>query len=218
MAINVYADESGDLGWKFDQPYRQGGSSRFLTIAFLLCPSNLTHFPKRTIKRLYEKRGQSPSKELKANQLKSDELKFFATSTIDLVQKHPEISIFSITVNKQKVSDHIRADPNKLYNFMVKVCLADYIVNEPTVNFIPDPRSIKVASGNSLVDYLQTVLWFELGSTARIHPQYVESEKSLCLQFADILAHIVWRSYEDQDASAYSIIQPYMACAKELYF
>lgn len=33
MDITVYLDESGDLGWKFDAPYRSGGSSRYLTIA-----------------------------------------------------------------------------------------------------------------------------------------------------------------------------------------
>jgi hypothetical protein len=218
MAKNVYADESGDLGWIFDKPFREGGSSRYLTIAFLLCPSELTHLPKRVVKRLYEKRGQSPSQELKASQLKSDEREFFAASVVSLLQKHPEISIFSITVNKPKVSEHIQADPNKLYNYMVKLCLIDYIMNEDLINFIPDPRSIKVASGNSLVDYLQTVLWFELGSKTRIHSQYVESSKSLCLQFIDIVAHIVWRNYEAQDGTAFSIIQPYMACTKELYF
>jgi len=36
--MNVYVDESGDLGWEFAQPFRQGGSSRYLTIASLLVP------------------------------------------------------------------------------------------------------------------------------------------------------------------------------------
>lgn len=36
--MNVYFDESGDLGWSFDKPYGAGGSSRYLTIAFLIIP------------------------------------------------------------------------------------------------------------------------------------------------------------------------------------
>jgi hypothetical protein len=32
----IYLDESGELGWKFDAPYRKGGSSRYLTIASLV--------------------------------------------------------------------------------------------------------------------------------------------------------------------------------------
>lgn len=37
--MNVYLDESGDLGWVLDKPYRNGGSSRFMTIAFVACPA-----------------------------------------------------------------------------------------------------------------------------------------------------------------------------------
>jgi hypothetical protein len=48
--MNLYLDESGDLGWKFDKPYRDGGSSRYLTIATLIIPQNLSHLPKRIIK------------------------------------------------------------------------------------------------------------------------------------------------------------------------
>lgn len=35
----IYLDESGDTGWKFELPYRNGGSSRYLTIAALIAPS-----------------------------------------------------------------------------------------------------------------------------------------------------------------------------------
>ncbi|WMN84132.1 DUF3800 domain-containing protein [Vibrio parahaemolyticus] len=35
-STNIYLDESGDLGWTFDSPYRRGGSSRYLTIASLI--------------------------------------------------------------------------------------------------------------------------------------------------------------------------------------
>jgi hypothetical protein len=35
-SIQIYLDESGDLGWRFDKPYRYGGSSRYLTIVSLI--------------------------------------------------------------------------------------------------------------------------------------------------------------------------------------
>jgi hypothetical protein len=31
MALLIYLDESGDLGWSFDAPFRRDGSSRNLT-------------------------------------------------------------------------------------------------------------------------------------------------------------------------------------------
>jgi len=34
--MHVFLDESGDLGWNFEHPFRMGGSSRFLTLAFLV--------------------------------------------------------------------------------------------------------------------------------------------------------------------------------------
>ena len=55
---------------------------------------------------------------------------------------------------------HIRQDPNKLYNYMVKLLLLEQMAKHDRVTFTPDPRSIKVDIGNSLHDYFQTELWF----------------------------------------------------------
>ncbi|MBF4102116.1 DUF3800 domain-containing protein [Gallibacterium anatis] len=52
MQISVYLDESGDLGWKFDAPYRQGGSSRYLTIAAIVINHDKRHILKRLMKDL----------------------------------------------------------------------------------------------------------------------------------------------------------------------
>jgi len=51
----IYLDESGDLGWKFTAPYRNGGSSRHLTIASLAVSPPNKHRPKRLVKKLYTK-------------------------------------------------------------------------------------------------------------------------------------------------------------------
>jgi len=34
--VRIFVDESGDLGWQFNDPYRAGGSSRYLTLACLI--------------------------------------------------------------------------------------------------------------------------------------------------------------------------------------
>ena len=83
---------------------------------------------------------------------------------VKLLKKHPEIKIFAITVYKKRVATHIRADANKLYNYMVGLALLQRIKKIPHVTFVPDARSIKVRSGNSLVDYLHTEIWFKLNS------------------------------------------------------
>ncbi|MBA4393141.1 MAG: hypothetical protein C0407_06285, partial [Desulfobacca sp.] len=117
--MNLYLDESGDLGWKFDKPYREGGSSRYLTIATLIIPQNLSHLPKRIIKEIYTDRKQRTTNELKGKDLSKSEKQKFVNMVVALLKRNPSIQISVITVKKENVEDHIRIDANKLYNYMV---------------------------------------------------------------------------------------------------
>jgi len=47
MHSHIFLDESGDLGWKLNSPYRNGGSSKFLTISYLISPITDIHLPRR---------------------------------------------------------------------------------------------------------------------------------------------------------------------------
>jgi hypothetical protein len=102
--MNVYVDESGDLGWKFDKPFGQGGSSRYLTIAFLLVPKNLSYLPKRVVKGFYAKRRRSPRQELKGTDLTRSEQISFVNEVVDVLKKNPGIEVLTITVNNGKCS------------------------------------------------------------------------------------------------------------------
>jgi len=53
--LNIYIDESGDLGFTFKP--RGKGSSRYLTIACLFVPKELSHLPKKLVRKLYSKLG-----------------------------------------------------------------------------------------------------------------------------------------------------------------
>jgi hypothetical protein len=213
----VYLDESGDMCWTFDKPYRHGGSSRYLTIAVLIVPKDLSHLPKRIIKKIYVKKNIPADVEIKGKDLTSDEKTKFSKRVIDLLKTNPSIRICVITVNKENVQSHIRMDSNKLYNYMINFILLDEIKTCSTINFIPDPRTIKVASGNSLVDYLQTKLWFELNSATIINHTPMESHRNNNLKFVDFIANIVWSRYEDNKSGPYNILKPYIA-VKHLFF
>lgn len=205
--MNIYLDESGDLGWTFDRPYGKGGSSRFLTIAALIVPKELSSHPKRIVRQLYKKRGTPPSQEIKGANLNRDERLYVANRTVKLLQRKPKIKLAAITVRKERVQPHIRADSNKLYNYMTKLLLLDKIKKFPSVDFIPDPRTIKVQSGNSLVDYLQTELWFEHNALTTLHEKPSESRNNLGLQYVDFVAHIVWRNYERNSSAAFNVLK-----------
>lgn len=113
--MNLYLDESGDLGWKFDKPYRDGGSSRYLTIATLIIPQNLSHLPKRIIREIYTDRKQPTTRELKGKDLSKREKQKFVNLVVELPRRNPSIQAIVITVKKENVQDHIRTDANKLY-------------------------------------------------------------------------------------------------------
>ncbi|MBW2052606.1 MAG: hypothetical protein JRI85_10265, partial [Deltaproteobacteria bacterium] len=157
------------------------------------------------------------SKELKGHSLTKDERVSFALKVVDLIQREPEIKIVAITVKKKNVQTHIRGDANKLYNYMIKLALLDFIKKTPSVNFIPDPKSLKVASGNSLINYLQMELWFNQNSSTVLNNIPVESKNSFNLQFIDFIANIVWSFYEDNKAGGYNILKKHIYL-KNLFF
>jgi hypothetical protein len=205
------------LGWSFDKPYRNGGSSRYLTIAALIIPKTLAHLPKRIIRKAYRSKGLASHEELKGQYLNPEETNQFVRKVINLLEREPEISISVITVKKENVQPHIRSDANKLYNYMVNFAILQEICDCPVVDFIPDPRTIKVASGNSLVDYLKVKLWFELNSATIIKHIPVESKKNLTLQFIDFIAHVVWSRYENREYNPYRLLRTHIK-ERHLFF
>lgn len=214
----VYLDESGDLGWKFDAPYMRGGSSRYLTISLLIIPKQKKHIPKRIVKKLYKKLNWPPGGELKATDIKNKEHReWLAQKQADLVSNNNDIKLAAITVKKQNVQQHLREDPEKLYNYMTRLALADEVAAYPAVDFVPDARTVKVASGNSLVDYLQTHLWYERNAQTKITSLPQQSDKNLNLQFIDYLTNFIWRKYEFNDSRPHNIVNRFIN-KRELFF
>lgn len=217
MAINIYLDESGDLGWILNKQYRHGGSSKYLTIAYVICPSEKKYLLKRIVRMVYTKTKFDPKKELKGSMLTVEIKKFFAKKVTHLVSMNPDIKIGSITVNKSKVQQHIRDDANKLYNYMIRLAIIDEISYEPIVNLIRDNKAVKVKSGNSLIDYLQTTLWFELSSKTKIIDIPSDSKTVQNLIFIDWMNNLIWGHYEDKNSEPYQILKSVIN-SKKLFF
>jgi hypothetical protein len=90
---------------------------------------------------------------------------------------------------------------------MIGLVLPQKIRRLKSISFIPDERSIKVKSGNSLSDYLQIKLWFDLKSKTIIENNPQESHLNLNLQFIDWITHIIWEKYENKDLKVFHILQ-----------
>ena len=216
--MNIYLDESGDLGWTFDKPYRNGGSSKHLTIACLCITADKKHLTTRLIKNLYKRFNWNPKIERKWSDMNTDQRTLFAEKAAQLKQRFPQvISYFSITVNKQKVSSHIRQDPNKLYNYMINLLITQKMSLHDKVTLIPDPRSIKVESGRSLHDYLQTQLWFEHKAKTILTTIPCDSASCSNVQFADMLSGVVQGFYEDSKQPAWHQLEHHLQ-AEKLFF
>lgn len=214
----IYLDESGDLGWSFDKPYRRGGSSRHLTISSLFVSSEIKHLPKRLIRNLYRKFRWDPKEEKKWSDMTVTEREFFASKAQKLlVDNLGEISYHSIIVRKERVQHHIRTDPNKLYNYMIGLSLLDEMSKHQEILFIPDPRAIKVESGNSLHDYLLTSLWFEKKVSTSLITTPISSDQCTNLQFADMLSGLVQHHFEDGNSHAWDILKDHIQY-KKLFF
>jgi len=213
----IFLDESGDLGFDFTKPYRAGGSSRFLTIGALCVPPAKKHLPKRLIRELYKKFKWNPAKEKKWADMSEAARAEFALQARAMCDKDPDISLKTITVKKENVMAHIRRDQNKLYNYMIRLSLLDFMAAHGVVTVVPDPRTIKVRSGNSLADYLQIELWFtkDVGTLLSIQPQ--DSAHCLGIQFADMLAGLVQAHYEDGERANFAALEPRVRLAR-LYF
>ena len=215
--MNVYLDESGDLGWTLNKPYRNGGSSRYLTIAYAICPTEKKHLLRRLVVKFYKRKGFDPKIEIKGSSLSTADKCKFAEMMRNLVSMNPDIEIGHITVNKSRVPQHIREDANKLYNFMIRKAVLPHIDNERIVNLIRDNKTVKVKSGNSLIDYLQTELWFEHSSQTKIVDIPSDSKKVKNLIFIDWLNNLIWGKYEDKNNGPYDIIKNVIS-SKKLFF
>lgn len=82
---------------------------------------------------------------------------------------------------------------------------------------IPDVRTIKVKSKNSLIDYLQIALWFDEGSETRLLVTWAESRHNKNLQYIDYIAKIVADKFEDKKNTLFDQLKPHIIHRK-LFF
>jgi hypothetical protein len=212
LALIIYLDESGDLGWNFP-----AGSSRYLTIGTLCTPPIKKHIPKRVIKDLYQHFGWNTANEQKWARMVPQERAKFAELARKMCIAHPDIILRCITVQKENVMKHIREDSNKIYNYMIGLNLSELMAQHDRVTIVPDPRSLKVKSGNSCHDYLQTLLWFFKNVPTILQTIPQDSKSCRCIQFSDMLSGLVRSHYEHGEQVNYQVLSPYIL-QKRLYF
>lgn len=97
------------------------------------------------------------------------------------------------------------------------MALLKHVAQYDEVNLIRDNRTVKVASGNSLIDYLQTYMWFEMKASTVLFDMPLDSKSTRKLIFIDWMNNIIWGRYEDENNSAYNILKPHLR-ERKLFF
>ncbi|MCX6345764.1 MAG: DUF3800 domain-containing protein [Armatimonadetes bacterium] len=201
-----YIDESGDLGFGT-------GSSNYFVLAIVCVDSSNNDKLKRYVRKFRMSMRLPAGVEMKASNTNSTNRVRF----LDGLSKLP-CSFHYIVVNKSKVQQPLKRDTNILYNYVSGLVLVPMIsiLQQATVNF--DCRTIKVASGNSLGDYLCTKLWGEMSTSVDVKFSYVDSARSEGVQAADFVANAVFRNYERGNKSGYAKIAGKIGHGKRLFF
>lgn len=101
-------DESGDLGWSLDAPYRRGGSSRFLTLGAVLCEPGTPKHPKRLIIKQKRRNQWDKNSERKWSQLSVTQKSRFAHDAANLTFRQAGVRYIGMTVRKVNVHDNLR--------------------------------------------------------------------------------------------------------------
>jgi hypothetical protein len=184
-------------------------------LAAVVIPTVKSHIIARVIRGLYKARNRQRSSELKSINLCERERAQFARQLLEIKKIHPDIFFHAITVKKAGVNAALRKHPNGLYNYMTKLMLLEKMGGYPQIDFIPDARSVKVNLKHAFHDYLCTELAINGFNTVLTTTPY-ESRDHFEIQFADILASLVWSHFEFAD-SCFQTVQEHITHRK-LYF
>ena len=196
--VNVFIDESGNLG--------KGGD--FFTIAAVVFSQTAGQ---NRLKRLMRKAcldyspTGSPLRELKANSLSFPRKQ----QLLNKISTRADHEIFYITAQKQHVTMLQQGrDKNLVYNYLAGILVMEIIKkynDDICLNF--DQRTTKVASMNSLKDYIRIKAYTAGGFQHTLHVGQYDSHSMYNLQTADILAGIINGSYVRQNKHLIQIIE-----------
>ncbi len=206
----VFLDESGDLGWKFDLSYRQGGSSRHFTIAAAIGENGLhTKFGK--IYRQLHRQYKWSKKEKKWTNLTKNQREQFAKLTRSLINDTPGLTILSTTIEKQKIPQNVRDSGfHFVYAWMVSSLLTPELRSLGAASICPDEMNNGVGSEGLLEHFLRKEIYFTLRARTTINRVIPNKALEDGLKFADFLAGAVQSHFEDGDSVAFNILYPVM--------
>lgn len=209
--MNIFLDESGDLGFDF-QCKRP---SDFFTITLLVCEDRraLDAFRtavRRTLKnKVNRKRKKRPIQELHGSDTSLPVKSYFA--------RHMPAAgwrIYSVTLNKRRVQSHLttRQGKKKLYNFLARFLLQKLPLDNAAqnVSLVVD-KCKNTAEMRDFNEYIHTHLESLLPLNTALHIHHNRSQDQSGLQAVDLFCWGLNRRHEYADTSWYEQYERYVA-------
>ncbi len=227
----AYLDESGDLGWKLNQPYLHGGSSRFFVIAIAIGLNNSFRRFGKVVDKLHQlQKWTSPKVKKWATISEGARLNFCQLAAAEL-SANPETKVLIAVCHKENAPDFMRtidvralhptaSEPevqrleakyrgrsHLVYSMMVAETLGDHLPPLDSFSYCPDDLNESVRTLEHIVAYR---LLFQDKRLMRLNRVDYKSPMQAGLDFADMVAGAVWESYERGDDRYHEILRPYI--------
>lgn len=228
----AYMDESGDLGWKLDLPYLDGGSSRYFVIAIAIGMNTNYRRIGKVVDKLHELQKWTSLKEKKWATVKSHAPRVaFCQLAAKELSSNAEIKVFVAVYHKESAPEFVRTVdvrsmfPEKnegelqileskykgrahlVYAMMVAETLADHLPVMAKFTYCPDELNEGQRTLDHLLTYrllMQQEREVELKRVDRTGPM------QRGLDFADMCAGAVFEAYQFDDPRYLDILRPYV--------
>ncbi|MFA6547426.1 MAG: DUF3800 domain-containing protein [Candidatus Magasanikbacteria bacterium] len=186
--LQVFIDESGNLG------YNEG----YFIIAMVVA-----HRPNRLKNIIKSFCSYHSLPEVHTTNLDFTQKQFLVNT---LTKQQDDYSISYIIADKMKIENKLLFKNNNLiFNYLFSFLVKDIIkANTDDIFLYLDNRTQKVASANSLKEYIQIKAYMEWGFTKELRIEYKDSRTSKTLQMADLVASCIRRKYQWKNSDFYS--------------
>lgn len=196
----LYLDESGDLGFDFVNKK----PSRFFTVTILAVHGIESHRAiinavKHTIKRKLHTRGNKV--ELKGSKTSITVKKYFYEQC-----KNIDFGIYSITLNKKRLYDHLTRDKERVYNYVARL-----VMNKIPVEMANTRICLVVDKSKARPEIQEFNSYITRELKGRVDPNvpidiyhYISDERA-GIQAADMFCWGIYRKYERKDDEWFNI-------------
>ncbi len=196
--LSVYLDESGDLGFNFEN----NGTPRYFIITLLVCHSKLAvdQFKSAVFRTQKNKlkTKKSGARELKGAETTLVTKKYFYR----YLTKSNDWCLYSIVLDKYKLKNKLATFPSehRIYNYLSREVLKQVDLTEIKTSLLLVVDKRKGRRGiNEFNKYLSCHLEATLPLNVTYHISHEQSHENPILQAVDMFCWGIRRSYEHKD-------------------